>query len=65
MMGHHKQPFSKEFATPTPEAARERCFSIFGSKHAVPRRLIKIDKVTEVALSDVQDAVVKHQAEHA
>jgi ribosomal protein L20A (L18A) len=64
-MGHHEQRFSKEFPAATEKEAREMCLSIFGSKHGVPRRLITIKKVAEVALDDVADGVARHKAENA
>jgi ribosomal protein L20A (L18A) len=64
-MGHRQQVFSKEFAAASEDAARELCFSIFGSKHGVPRRLMNINGITEVPLADVVDAVVRSQAEAA
>ena len=33
-----------------------------GSKHAVPRRLIKIESAKEVPAAEVEDAVVRHMA---
>lgn len=64
-MGHRWQPFAKEFAIASEDDAREKCFSVFGSKHGVPRRLMKIRDVIEVPLDDVVDPIVRHEAEEA
>jgi large subunit ribosomal protein LX len=61
-MGHHWQKFAKEFAATDEDEVRERCFSVFGSKHGVPRRLMRIDRIAEVPVDDVVDPVVRHQA---
>lgn len=60
--GHHDQPFSKELVASDDKAARELMLSLLGSKHAVPRRLIKIHDCKEVAPDQVESAVVRHQA---
>lgn len=60
--GHHDQPFSKELVADTDKRATEIMLSLIGSKHAAPRRLIKIESVTEVAADQIEDAVVRHQA---
>ena len=59
---HHEQPFSKELVAPDAAKAKELAFSLFGSKHGVPRRLMKITDVTEVSLDKVEDPVVRHAA---
>lgn len=64
-MGHGQQVFAKEFAAASEDDARELCFSIFGSKHGVPRRLMRLNQITEVPLDDVIDPVVRSQAEAA
>ncbi|HEX9815738.1 MAG TPA: 50S ribosomal protein L18Ae [Candidatus Thermoplasmatota archaeon] len=60
--GHHEQNFSKEIVAESEDRARELMLSLIGSKHAVPRRLIKITAVKEVPATDIQDAVVRHMA---
>lgn len=59
-MGHIDQSFSKEVAAPTPERAKELLQATLGSKHHVPRRLIKITRVIEVPIDQVEDPVVRH-----
>lgn len=59
---HHDQNFSKEVVAATADGARERILATFGSKHRVPRRLIRIVSVTEVPLAQVEDPVVRHLA---
>ena len=51
--------FAKEVAANTPEAAVERVFSEFGSKHGVPRSYVKVKDVKPVPLVQVQDPVVR------
>lgn len=60
---HHEQPFSKEVVAKDPATAREYVLSLFGSKHGVPRRLMKLGKVDEVPFEKIEDAVVRHEAE--
>ena len=60
--GHHTQNFSKELVADSDERARELMLSLIGSKHAVPRRLIKITVIKEVPSSEIEDAVVRHIA---
>lgn len=60
--GHHDQSFSKEIVADKDARARELILSLLGSKHAVPRRLIKITDVKEVPADQIEDAVVRHKA---
>lgn len=60
--GHHEQKFSKEIVADSEARARELMLSLIGSKHAVPRRLIKIASAKEVNPTDIEDAVVRHMA---
>jgi ribosomal protein L20A (L18A) len=60
--GHHDQPFSKEVVADTDAKAREFMMSLIGSKHAAPRRLIRIQNVKEVPAAEIESAVVRHQA---
>ncbi len=61
-VAHHTQPFNKEVVADTPDAAKEYIFSILGSKHGVPRRLVKIGQVSEVAPDQVENPVVRFSA---
>lgn len=60
--GHHDQPFSKEIVAESEARARETMLSLIGSKHGVPRRLIRVDSVAAVKPDEIRDAVVRHQA---
>lgn len=60
--GHHDQPFRKEIVADSDAKARELLWSVLGSKHGVPRRLIRITYVKEISLDQVRSAVVRHQA---
>jgi large subunit ribosomal protein LX len=51
--------FSKEVAAESPEGAIEHVLSDMGSKHRLPRRLIKVKDATPLALDQVTDAVVR------
>lgn len=59
---HHDQPFSKEVVAADAKGAKEFILSLFGSRHGVPRRLIKVTDCKEVAPDQVEDAVVRHTA---
>lgn len=59
---HHVQSFSKEVVAADAAAAKEHILSLFGSKHGVPRRLMKIEKAQEVPADQVEDAVVRFAA---
>jgi large subunit ribosomal protein LX len=59
---HHDQPFSKEVVAADGAAAKEYIFSLFGSKHGVPRRLMTIERVDEVPADQIEDPVVRHAA---
>ncbi len=58
-MKGHWQPFTKEVAAESLGQAQETVLSDFGSKHRVQRGLIKIDKMEEVPLEEVESAVVR------
>lgn len=60
--GHHTQDFSKEFVADSEARARELLLAILGSKHAVPRRLVKVANVVQVAPDQIEDPVVRHTA---
>jgi large subunit ribosomal protein LX len=46
--GAQQARFATQFEVDSPERARERAYSDFGSRHHVNRRQITIDKVEEV-----------------
>ena len=62
-MGKIWQPFSKEIIGNDENEARERLFSILGSRHRVKRRMIKIDSIREVNKEEIGDPVVKYMVE--
>jgi large subunit ribosomal protein LX len=45
-MGDEIRPFSKIIEAPNEKQAKERTFTLFGSKHRVKRRYITIRSVT-------------------
>ncbi len=45
-MGDEVRPFSKVIEAPSEMQARERIFTLFGSKHRVKRRYITIYSIT-------------------
>jgi large subunit ribosomal protein LX len=59
---HHDQTFSKEVVADSQAKAQEYILSLFGSKHGVPRRLIRVSEVREVPADQVEDAVVRFSA---
>ncbi|KAA0005204.1 MAG: 50S ribosomal protein L18a [Thermoplasmata archaeon] len=63
LMGKIWQPFSKEIIGNDENEARERLFSILGSRHRVKRRMIKIDSIREVNKEEIQDPVIKYMVE--
>lgn len=54
-----KTPFRKEVLAVKPEHAVEKIYTELGSRHRVKRFHIKISKVEEVALQDVEDLLIK------
>ena len=62
-MGKIWQPFSKEVMGDDEEEARERIYSLFGSRHKVKRRMIKIEGMKEVAKEEIEDPVIKYMVE--
>jgi len=58
-MGYKTMPFTKEFALADRKQVEDKLFSELGSKHGVERRLIKIEKVDELTLDQVQDNSVR------
>ena len=63
LMGKIWQPFSKEFIGSDEEDAKERMYSIIGSRHRVKRRMIKIEEIREVGKDEIQDPVIKYMVE--
>ena len=54
-----KTPFEKEVVALKPEHAIEKVYTELGSKHRVKRFHIKIDKVEEIALNEVEDPLIR------
>lgn len=54
-----KQKFEKEVASENENGAKEKVYSLIGSKHRVERRLIKIESVKEINPKEAKDPVVK------
>lgn len=59
LMGRERTPFTIETLGADEEGARDRVYSTIGSRHRIDRYKIKIDKVTEIAVSDLTDPVVE------
>ena len=51
--------FRKEVRALKPEDAVEKVYMLLGSKHRVKRFQIKISKVEEIALEDIEDNIMK------
>ncbi len=47
-MGEDWVPYTKVIAAPNENQAKERTFAVFGSKHNLKRRYIKVDAVKAV-----------------
>ena len=47
-MGEDWMPYTKVIDAPNEKQAQERVFTVFGSKHNLKRRYIKIESVTKV-----------------
>jgi large subunit ribosomal protein LX len=47
-MGEDWMPYTKVIAAPNENQAKERTFAVFGSKHNLKRRYIKVDAVKAV-----------------
>jgi large subunit ribosomal protein LX len=47
-MGEDWMPYTKVIEAPNEKQAQERVFTLFGSKHNLKRRYIKIDAVSPV-----------------
>ena len=53
------QDFNKEVAAENPAQAKEAILSDLGSKHRAPRKFIKVMKIDEIPLEQVEDSIVK------
>ena len=62
-MGKIRQPFSKEVIGNDENEAKERLFSILGSRHRVKRRMIKVEAIREVRKEEIEDPVIKYLVE--
>jgi large subunit ribosomal protein LX len=51
--------FRKEVRALKPEDAVEKVYMLLGSKHRVKRFQVKISKVEEIALEDIEDNIMK------
>ncbi len=47
-MGEDWMPYTKVIDAPNEKQAQERVFTVFGSKHNLKRRYVKIDTVSPV-----------------
>ncbi len=54
-----KTPFAKEVVVAKPEHAVEKVYAEIGSKHRVKRHHIKILKVEEVSLDEIENPILK------
>ena len=54
-----KTPFAKEVVVAKPEHAVEKVYAEIGSKHRVKRFQIKISKVEEVPLEEIENPILK------
>lgn len=59
---HHVQGFNIEIVADSEPRARELVLSLIGSKHGVPRRLIKVLGVKDVPADQIESAAIRHQA---
>ena len=62
-MGSKRAKFSKEIIADTSERAKERAYSILGSKHGTKRDHITIEAVEEILPEDVTDPIVRVMVE--
>ena len=59
MMGKSLKPFTKELKGIKEEDIYEKIYSEFGSKHGIGRDKIKIEKISEISIDEIQDPVIK------
>ena len=57
------QPFAKEIISSSKPKAKEKIFSLMGSKHGVKRRVIEIDEIEEVPSEEIENPIVKYLME--
>ena len=58
VLGEEVQKFTKEIKAFKEEDIYEKIYSIFGSKHSLNRKQVKID-ITEISADEVVDPVLK------
>jgi large subunit ribosomal protein LX len=54
--------FTKDLIAEDENDAREKAYSLLGSKYGIKRRLIKIDGVKEIKPEESEDPVVRYYA---
>lgn len=65
-MGKRKgdwQRFSKEVISSSEEEAKEKIYSLFGSKHRVSRTNIKFYEIKEISEEEIEDYLIKSKIE--
>jgi len=59
LMKDRWQDFTKEVAAENPAQAKEAILSDLGSKHRAGRKFIKVEKIEELTLENVESPIVK------
>lgn len=59
---HHDQTFTHDVIADSDPRARDLVLSEIGSRHGVPRRLIRLATVTALTPDQVEDPVVRARA---
>ena len=59
LMKDRWQDFTKEVAAEDPAKAKQNVLSDLGSKHRVPRKFVKIEKIEEIPADNVENQVVR------
>jgi len=59
LMKDRWQKFTKEVAAENPAQAKEAILSDLGSKHRVTRKFVKVEKIQELTLDQLESPVVK------
>ena len=59
-MSEKLQPFKKETIAETKDSAIEKIYSVFGSRHRVKRKEIKIENIQELKEDDITDPITKY-----
>lgn len=62
-MGEIWQPFCKEIIGNDEDEAKEKIYSILGSRHKVKRKMIKIESIQEIQKNEITDPVIKYTVE--